>query len=101
MVEDQVFLCAQTPSVAGIHPGQIYPPIFWQMKTLFENEKYKIIQNDKYAWVTLSIILTRMRLVYLLSRVAKCQRYGRYECVKMLEGWGKKVKETTHFCKMM
>ena len=23
-------------------------------------------------------------------RVAKCQRYGRYICVKILEGWGKK-----------
>ena len=24
------------------------------------------------------------------GRVAKCHRYGRYICVKILEGWGKK-----------
>ena len=27
LVEDQVYPCEQTPSVAEKHPGQIYPPI--------------------------------------------------------------------------
>ena len=26
----------------------------------------------------------------LMSRVAKCHRYGRYICVKILKSWGKK-----------
>ena len=33
-------------------------------------------------------------------RVAKCHRYGRYICVKILESWGKKYLKTTQFCKI-
>ena len=32
-------------------------------------------------------------------RVAKCQRYGRYICVKILEGWGKKCRWPRRFVK--
>ena len=30
-------------------------------------------------------------------RVAKCHRYGRYICVKILEGWGKKCERPNSF----
>ena len=33
------------------------------------------------------------------SRVAKCHRYGRYICVKILEGWGKKCRRPRSFVK--
>ena len=32
-------------------------------------------------------------------RVAKCHRYGRYICVKILEGWGKKCRRPRSFVK--
>ena len=62
-------------------------------------------QSDLLAKCTgcrMSYMLT-MRLVQNgtgQSRVAQCHRYGRYICVKILEGWGKKVWETTEFCKL-
>ena len=33
------------------------------------------------------------------TRVAKCHRYGRYICVKILEGWGKKSRRRRSFVK--
>ena len=36
----------------------------------------------------------------VLGRVAKCHRYGRYICVKILEGWGKTCEGDPQFCKM-
>ena len=33
------------------------------------------------------------------DRVAKCHRYGRYICVKILEGWGKKWRRPRSFLK--
>ena len=35
----------------------------------------------------------------ILHRVAKCHRYGRYICVKILEGWGKKCRRPRSFVK--
>ena len=32
-------------------------------------------------------------------RVAKCHRYGRYICIKILEGWGKKFRRQRSFVK--
>ena len=32
-----------------------------------------------------------------IIRVAKCHRYGRYICVKLLEGWGKKCRRPRSF----
>ena len=33
------------------------------------------------------------------DRVAKCHRYGRYICVKILESWGKKCRRPRSFVK--
>ena len=35
-----------------------------------------------------------------VGRVAKCHRYGRYICVKILEGWGKKCRRPQSFIKL-
>ena len=32
-------------------------------------------------------------------RVAKCHEYGRYICVKILKGWGKKCRRPSGFVK--
>ena len=70
----------------------------------------KSMKNPFFNYFTIIIksILTRSRIVFQRKkgskflqmptvrlgvappRVAKCHRYGRYVCVKILEGWGKK-----------
>ena len=52
--------------------------------------------------VTINVSINRMIMYYddTLPRVAKCHRYGRCICVKILEGWGKRWKRPRSFIKL-
>ena len=59
---------------------------------IIDNRYYRIKSIFGYrlrALLAGLLTLLYLKLLYLY-RVAKCHRYGRYICVKILEGWGKK-----------
>ena len=67
----------------GIALGILYSWYFDQSK---DNTLYKIDPN----------FVTKMEQK---EKVAKCHRYGRYICLEMLEGWGKKCRRPRSFVK--
>ena len=48
---------------------------------------------------TVAFSKSRMARLFIWNRVAKCHRYGRYICVKILEGWDKKFGRPHSFVK--
>ena len=58
-------------------------PFGWQDSRLWNPNEYVLIVLEKG----------------IVNRVAKCQRYGKYICVKILEGWGKKCRRPHRFVK--
>ena len=46
--------------------------------------------NLTLKWLKLKKKQWDLAINLTIARVAKCHRYGRYICVKILEGWGKK-----------
>ena len=41
----------------------------------------------------------KKEVMTLVNRVAKCHRYGKYICVKILESWGKECRRPRIFVK--
>ena len=68
-------------------------------KRLWFNPNKQESLEDAQAWNYNQTTKRQSKLFEMLARVAKCHRYGRYICVKILEGWGKKCRRPHTFVK--